>query len=287
MRPQLVIENVSGGFADVGQVRNETVTSLLLALYHIKAYTGINLPCSTKKTRKQVSMNPFVPLGVASGIWFLILGLEYADNLSIRVSGKVAARATLGDHARVDLLPNSQPHAVHNGVKLCAGHYTWLRLSQTLWRNGPNTVGGSEDGMLNLETLILASGALTAAALELGGNLIRPALQAGVDGLDVDAAGATDATAKLWPRTRRMRAGHARAVQWLCDGRKAWRRCRLKRRRRLAKVFIFGVVAELVGLRQAFVASRGRACSRHRSIWRQRGCADGFTAGPLAGKMLP
>ena len=143
-------------------------------------------------------MNPFVPFRVTSGVWLFVLGLEYSSNLSVGVPCKVTTRATLRDHTRVDFFPNGKPYAFDHGVEFGTSHHTLLGLSQTFRSNRPNTVGRPEDGMLNLKPLILANRALAPATLELGRNLISPALQAGVDGFDVDTAGATDTATKLW-----------------------------------------------------------------------------------------
>jgi hypothetical protein len=137
-------------------------------------------------------MYPFIPFRVTRCIWFFVLGLKYSNNLSVWIPCKVTTRATLRDHTRVNFFSNSVPYAFDNGVKFGTSHYTLLWLSQTFRSNGPNTVGRPEHGMLNLKPLILANCALASTTLELGRNLIGPALETGVDGFDVDTAGATD-----------------------------------------------------------------------------------------------
>lgn len=147
-------------------------------------------------------MNPFVPLGVSRRVRLLIFGLEYADNLAVWVSREVAARAALRNHARVYLEMNGPTHALDNRLKLSPGHRARLGLRHILDGNGPNTFRRLKYGVMDLVALLVAELMLAPAKLEAGRDLIRPALQAGVDGLEIDAAVAAHTLCEPGPRGR-------------------------------------------------------------------------------------
>lgn len=143
-------------------------------------------------------MYPFIPFGVACCVWLFIFGFENTNNLSIGISGKVAAGAALRDHAGMNLLPDCLPYAFDDGIKLLLGHDAELGLRQSLGRYRPYAIERLEDGVVNLQPLFLAY-AVSALALELGRNFFSPAFQPGIDGLDVDAAIASQATTEFRP----------------------------------------------------------------------------------------
>lgn len=95
-------------------------------------------------------MYPFIPLGVACCVRLFIFGLENTNNLSIRVTGKVAARAALRDHAGMYLLPDCLPYAFNDFIKLGFGHGAELCLRQSLSRYRPYALGWLEDRVVNL-----------------------------------------------------------------------------------------------------------------------------------------
>jgi len=130
-------------------------------------------------------MNPLVPLWVSCSVGFLVLWLEDTDHLAIRIPREVAAGATLRDHARVCALLYGGPDAVHDDLKLGPRHVARLGHGQHLGRDGADALRGLEDGVVDLQALLLAL-LLVAGPLELGGDLVGPALEAGVDGLEVD-----------------------------------------------------------------------------------------------------
>lgn len=143
-------------------------------------------------------MYPFIPFGVACCVWLFIFGFENTNNLSIGISGKVAAGAALRDHAGMNLLPDCLAYAFDDGIKLSLGHDAELGLGQSLGRYRPYALERLEDGVVNLQPLFLAY-AVSALALELGRNFFSPAFQPGIDGLDVDAAIASQATTEFRP----------------------------------------------------------------------------------------
>ncbi len=183
-------------------------------------------PGSAKEAREQVPVNPLVPFRVASGVGLLVLGLEDADYLAVGVPREVAAGAALGDHARVGALLDGGPDAVDDDVELGARHVARLGHGQHLGGHGTDALRGLEDGVVDLETLLLAL-LLVAAALELGGDLVGPALEAGVDGFEVDgrvpaaaaaAAGGAGGFEAGDGRRRVLWGGHARVRAGLGDG---------------------------------------------------------------------
>jgi hypothetical protein len=120
------------------------------------------------------------------------------------------------------------PHAVNDGLEFSLGHVAGLGDGQYLGRHGTDALRGLEDGVVDLETLLLAL-LLLAAALELGGNLVGPAFEAGIDGLEVDArvpaalaatatgAGAGGIAQSGGRRRGPLRGGHARVRARLAD----------------------------------------------------------------------
>lgn len=98
----------------------------------------------------------------------------------------------------MDLLPDCLPYAFDDGIKLSLAHDAELRLRQSLGRYRPYALRRLEDGVVNLQPLFFAY-AVSALALELGRNLFSPAFQPGIDGLDVDAAIASQATTEFRP----------------------------------------------------------------------------------------
>lgn len=161
------------------------------------------------------------------------------------------------------LLANGRPHALHNGIELGPGHDPRLRPAELVRGYRADTVGGLEDGVVNLELLVIGECLLPLAALEARGDLVGPPLEAGVDGLDVDAGVAADALAELGPRDGAPGAVHAGVLSRLCDGLESGRRGWLEGRGGLAEEAIVGLVAELVRLGEAFVARRRGAVATH------------------------
>lgn len=191
----MTVEDVGGSFADIGEIGDEAVKMLGCAIDRGKAH---NIPSSTKAAGKQVSMNPFVPLGVSCCVWLFILGLEDANNLAVWVSRKVTARTALRDHARVYFLPDGGSYTFDNNLELVFGHDTLLRRGNALSANGAYAFRGLEDGVVDLEALLLASH-VPPLAFEARGDLIGPAFEAGIDGLEVDTGIAASALAELGP----------------------------------------------------------------------------------------
>ena len=223
-------------------------------------------------------MNPLVPFRVSGCVRLLVLGLEHPHNLPIGVPGKVAARAPLGNHARMHLLSNSQANALHNGLEIFLVHHALLHVvpPQALCRDRLDSLWGLKDGMVNLQPLVLPQLTLGPAALELGRDLVCPPLQPRIDGLQVDSAIAPQSLPEL-RRARpsraaagSSRAGHPGPGTWLCDGRIA--RCGrgLERGGRVdegigvVEVGVGVVGFDLVSLSEALVACYRRA-TRHGS----------------------
>jgi hypothetical protein len=165
------------------------------------------IPSPAEEAGEQVSVNPLVPLGISSGIRLLVLWFEDADDLTLGVPSKITPRAPLRDHARMDALLDGSTDTIHNGIKLGLGHVSRLRGGQHIGGDGAHALGRLEDGVDDLEALFLAL-LLVPAALELGGDLVGPALEAGVDGLEVDARVSAGAAA----RTRIAEGGGQRRV---------------------------------------------------------------------------
>jgi hypothetical protein len=122
----------------------------------------------------------------------------------------------------MDALLDGSTDTIHNGIKLGLGHVSRLRGGQHIGGDGAHALGRLEDGVDDLEALFLAL-LLVPAALELGGDLVGPALEAGVDGLEVDArvsAGAAARTriAEGGGQRRVFRGGHARVRPGLGRG---------------------------------------------------------------------
>jgi hypothetical protein len=93
------------------------------------------------------------------------------------------------------------PDTVDNDVEFSGGHVSGLRHGQHLGCDGTDALRGLEYRVVDLETFLLAL-LLVAAALELGGDLVGPALEAGVDGLEVDARVSAAAAAVTTGGTR-------------------------------------------------------------------------------------
>jgi hypothetical protein len=127
-------------------------------------------------------MNPLVPFRVASRVGLLVFGLENAHHLPVGIPRKVATRAPLGDHTGVYTLPDGGSDAVDDDLEFGLGHVAGLRDGQHLGCHRPDALRRLEDGMVYLETLLLAL-LLVSAALELGCDLVGPTLEAGVDSL--------------------------------------------------------------------------------------------------------
>lgn len=187
-----------------------------------------NAPGSSKTAWEQVAVNPLVPLGVAGGVRLLVLGLEDADHLALRVARKVAAGAALCDHARVRALADGCPHAVDNGLELgLSNDGGWhvdrvggagCRPRQSLGCRRPHALGRLEHGVVDLEAALVLLAALLLVALELVGNLVGPALEARVDGFEVNTrVGASPAVVVLLVgRSPAVAAGaHATNRLWL------------------------------------------------------------------------
>lgn len=98
----------------------------------------------------------------------------------------------------MNLLPDGLSYAFDDGIKLSLGHGAELCLRQSLGGYRPYALGRLEDGMVNLQPLFLAY-AVSALALELCRNFFSPAFQPGIDGLDVDAAIASQAATEFRP----------------------------------------------------------------------------------------
>lgn len=88
-------------------------------------------------------MDPFVPLGIASCVRLLVLGLEDAHDLALRIPGKIAAGTPLCNHSRMRALKDGLPDTAHDLFELRLGHDI-LRRSQTFRRNGSDTLGSLE-----------------------------------------------------------------------------------------------------------------------------------------------
>ena len=177
-------------------------------------------------------MNPLVPLWVSGRVGLFILGLEDADDLAVDVLGKVAARATLRYHAGVHALPDGGADALDDDFELGLGHVARFRPGEPLGRDGAHTLGRLEDRVVYLEPLVLLARLLVAAALELAGDLVGPALQPRIDGLEIDARVAAHpppVAAARRPGARQLGARHARMRARLRDGREAGRCGRLER----------------------------------------------------------
>lgn len=156
-------------------------------------------------------MNPLVPLGIACRVRLLVLGLENPDNLPIRTPRKIAARAPLRDHTRVHLLANSAPHALDHSVELAPCHDALLLFRQVFGGDRLHAIRRLKDGVVDFQRLVVKAGALVSAPLEPRGNLVCPALQTRVDGLEIhDGATAPTTTAELGPDG--PRAAHAGAL---------------------------------------------------------------------------
>jgi hypothetical protein len=155
------------------------------------------------------------------------------------------------------------PDAVDDDVKLGLGHIAWLGNGQHLGRHGADTLGRLEDGVVDLETLLLAL-LLVAATLKLGGDLVGPALETGVDSFEVDArvpaAAASGATSSGGVshagRRRSLWGDHARVRARLADGGIARGDRGLQRGIAGGEGLVVRLVAE-VGLREALVACLG------------------------------
>ena len=227
-------------------------------------------------------MDPLVPFRVPGGVGLLVLGLEDADDLALGVPGEVAAGAPLRDHAGVHALADGLADAVDDGVELLLGHVAGLGHGEHLGGGGADALGGLEDGVVDLEALLLAL-LLGAAALELGGDLVGPALEAGVDGLEVDArvaaavaaeaAGGARRLAAGGRRVRRLRRGHARVRAGLADRGIARGRRRLQRGVAGGEGVVVRLVAE-VGLRKPLVP-RGGGPRHGCGLFREEGEGEG------------
>lgn len=112
-------------------------------------------------------MNPFVPFRIACRVGLLVFWLENTHYLTVRIPCKVAARAALRNHARMDLLPYSHPYAIHDGLELGLVYDARLFLSQSFWGDGTNALGRLKDRMMYFEPLFLSGDTLAPAALEL------------------------------------------------------------------------------------------------------------------------
>lgn len=154
-------------------------------------------------------MDPFIPLGVPGGVRLFVLGLEDTDNLAVWVAGKVAARAALRYHAGVYLLADGGTDAFDDGVEFGLGHGGGWQLGHGLGSDGTHAFWRLEDGVVDLQAVLLAQLGLASTALEARGNLVGPAFKAGIDGLEVDAGVAASAVSELWPRGIRPRTRHA------------------------------------------------------------------------------
>ncbi len=252
-----------------------------------------NAPCAAKAAGEQVAVDPLVPLGVAGGVGLLVLRLEDADDLAVGVARKVAAGAALRDHARVHALVDGGTHAVDNCLELGLGDdRVWhvarvgrarRRARERLGRRGAHALGRLEDRVVDLEALLVLVAALLLVPLELGRDLVGPALEARVDGLEVDARVGTVA-----PRGRRGVVVAVRGATRVRRGRRIHRRGRSHAARRMrayghghrrgrqahGALIVVGVVGEAVGLGESFVARRGRAWPGHRGQRRERGEAS-------------
>lgn len=149
----------------------------------LTAQNGI--PSSSEEAGEQVSVNPLVPLRIASGIGLLILGFEDTHDLALGIPREVASRAALRDHPGMHALRDSGLDACHDILVLVLGHDR-LGLSQRRGRQGSHAFRGLEDGVVNLEPLLLRPLAFPASP-EATGDFICPALETRVDRLQVDA----------------------------------------------------------------------------------------------------
>lgn len=111
----------------------------------------------------------------------------------------------------MNLLSNSNPHTIHNRFKFSLGHDTRLIFGQTLWCDGPHTLWRLKDRVVNLQSVFFAGYALAPTTLEFGGDFVRPPLQTGIDGLDVNTTVGTSSSTKLGPLVG-FRTDHARAM---------------------------------------------------------------------------
>ena len=215
----------------------------------------MDIPSSAKEAWEQVSVNPLVPFRVSRSIRLLVLGLEDAHDLAVGVPREVAAGASLRNHAGMCALLYGGPDAVDDGVEFGPGHVARLGNGEHLGRHGADALGGLEDGVVDLEALLLAL-LLVAAALELGGDLVGPALEAGIDGFEVDgrvpAAAAAVATGGAG-EGRGLRGCHARVRARLGDGSIARRGRGLQRDVAGGEGVVVRVIA-VVGLGKALVA---------------------------------
>ena len=186
-------------------------------------------------------MYPLVPLRVARRVRLLVLRLKDAHHLSRSVPREVAPRAALRYHARMHVLLNGRPHALNHALKLPLRHGR-AELGELGRDHGAYPVRGAEHGVVDLQPLLLLDGGPALPALELGGDLVSPSLEARVDGLDVYAGGGAAGPVAL------ARARMVRGAGGVEGG--------------VAEVIVVGVVAEAVGLRQALVAGF-RGTGRH------------------------
>jgi hypothetical protein len=230
-------------------------------------------------------VNPLVPLWIPRRVRLLVLWFEDADDLAIRVPGKVAPRTSLGNHARVDVLLNGEPHAFDDAFKLVARHCRGRGRRHALGRDGAYALGGLEDGVVDLEAVVVVSvvavaPAGAAATLEARRDLVGPALQAGVDGFEVDARGTATAAVRrsllvVVVSSTVVEAG-AGAGGGVSGGGHAGSRaglllgpdkCRVEGRMAVREVVV-RVVANDFGLGEALIARRGRTPgARHRGWW--------------------
>jgi len=212
-------------------------------------------------------MNPLIPLWVSGRIRLLVLGLEDTHDLAVEIPRKVAARAALRDHEWVHALLDGGPHAVDNDIELGLGHVSGLGAGEHLGRDGADALGRLEDGVVDLETLVVLAGTLGAPALELARDLVGPPLQASVDGFEVDSGVGAHPAAVLAAggpaAARKFGARHARVRARLGDGFISGGGSRLEGGGAVGQGVVIRVVTELFGLGEAFVACRGRPVARH------------------------
>lgn len=131
-------------------------------------------------------MNPLVPLRIARRIRLLVLGLEHAHHLPVHIPRKVAPRAALRDHPWMHALADSRSNTLHNDLKLSLGHVPRLRDGQHLSSHRPDAFGRLKNRVMNLQPLLIPL-LLIPATLKLGGDLVSPALEPGIDGFEIDA----------------------------------------------------------------------------------------------------
>lgn len=161
------------------------------------------------------------------------------------------------------LLANGDADALDDGVKLGLGHDIVRCLGHVLGRDGAHAVGRLEDGVVDLQAVLLAQLAFAPASLEARGDFIGPAFEPCVDGLEVDAGVAPAAASEFRSRGIRSRTRSTGTVVRLGDWRETRGRGGLDGEGGFGEEAIIGVVADLVSLGKTFVARRGESVARH------------------------